>query len=208
MSWDASSVQNWLGRCAGRMIAAAPELNELDGKLGDGDLGATLEKCAKLMRAGLAGEFPTPSDVFKAAAMACTRASGSSFGTLMAVAFMTLTKETTGRAELQPGDVGPLLGKVLEALMARGKAKLGDKTLLDSLEAIRLASAEVTDCAALPTAALAAASQALENYRKQANKVGRARMFGEKSIGLDDPGMVAVVRLLGHRLAEHPQNEP
>ncbi len=46
MSWSPDEVRDWLLRCADRMDAAAPELNELDGRLGDGDLGAKLEKCA------------------------------------------------------------------------------------------------------------------------------------------------------------------
>ena len=198
MSWSATDIQNWLGGCADRMIAAAPELNALDGQLGDGDLGATLEKCGRLMQDGLAGEAVTPAEVFKACAMACTRASGSSFGTLMAVAFMTLAEETKDKNELACGDVEPLLGKVIEALMARGKASLGDKTVLDSLEAIRLAAADLTESAALPELAASAARSALEDYRDKANKIGRARMFAEKSIGMDDPGMVAVARIIGN----------
>ena len=197
MSWTAQEIQGWLQRCAHRMIATAPELNEADAKLGDGDLGATVEKCAKLMCEGLARSFDTPSEVFKVCAMACTRASGSSFGTLMAVAFMSLTKETVGKAELEQADVVPLLGSVLAALMARGRGNLGDKTVLDSLEAIRHAVADGTDGAALHTIALSAATSALEEYRDKPNKIGRARMFGEKSIGLDDPGMVAVLRIIG-----------
>ena len=197
MSWNATEIQTWLGQCVDRMIAAAPELNELDGKLGDGDLGATLEKCARLMQDGLAGDFETPSDLFKVCAMACTRASGSSFGTLMAVAFMTLTKETMGKNELASADVEPLLGKVLDALMARGKASLGDKTVLDSLEAIRLAVTDLADEAQLAEIAFAASSSALDAYRDKPNQIGRARMFAEKSIGMDDPGMVAVLRIVG-----------
>jgi dihydroxyacetone kinase-like protein len=197
MSWNATDIKTWLGNSADRMIAAAPELNELDGQLGDGDLGATLEKCAKLMQDGLAGEFATPSDVFKICAMACTRASGSSFGTLMAVAFMTLTKETTANPKIAPIDIHQLLGKVIEALMARGKASLGDKTVLDSLEAIRLAAADLTDSAQLGEIALTAAQSALDAYRDEPNKLGRARMFAEKSVGMNDPGMVAIARIIG-----------
>jgi|TARA_B110000037_G_scaffold219767_1_gene285637 phosphoenolpyruvate---glycerone phosphotransferase subunit DhaL len=196
MNWNTKDLQNWLCQCADRMIASAPELNELDGQLGDGDLGATLEKCGKLMQDGLSEETDTPADVFKVCAMACSRASGSSFGTLMAVAFMTLAKETNGKNALACGDVEPLLGKVLEALMARGKASLGDKTMLDSIEAIRLAAANLTESAALPKIAVAAASSAQEEYRDKPNRIGRARMFAEKSIGLNDPGMVAVVRII------------
>ena len=43
MSWTAHDIETWLGNCADRMTQAAPELNTLDGQLGDGDLGATLQ---------------------------------------------------------------------------------------------------------------------------------------------------------------------
>jgi len=197
MSYTTSDIQAWLRRCTERMIAAAPELNELDGRLGDGDLGATLEKCAGLMRDALAVPSAMPSDVFKGCAIACTRASGSSFGTLMAVAFMTLTKSTEGKSTLDPSDVAPLLGQIIEALMARGRSKPGDKSMLDSIETIRLAAAATTDRESLHRQSLSAALQAVEDFRNRPNLIGRARMFGEKSIGLDDPGMVAVARILG-----------
>jgi dihydroxyacetone kinase-like protein len=197
MRYTTSDIQAWLQQCTERMTAAAAELNELDGRLGDGDLGATLEKCASLMRDCLAAPAATPSDVFKGCALACSRASGSSFGTLMAVAFMTLTKHTVGKPKLELGDVVPLLGQVIEALMARGRTKPGDKTMLDSLEAIRLAAATATDSDTLHRLSLSAALQALEDFRDRPNLIGRARMFGEKSIGMDDPGMVAIARLLG-----------
>lgn len=196
MIYTTSDIQAWLQQCTERMTSAAAELNELDSRLGDGDLGATLEKCASLMREALAAPAATPCDVFKACAAACTRASGSSFGTLMAVAFMTLTKHTVGRTTLERSDVAPLLGPVIEALMARGRSKPGDKTMLDSLEAIRRAAAN-GDCETLHHQSLSAALQALEDFRDRPNLIGRARMFGEKSIGLDDPGMLAVARLLG-----------
>lgn len=197
MSYTPQDIQAWLGQCTDRMIAAAPELNELDGRLGDGDLGATLEKCARLMRDALAAPSATPSDVFKACAIACSRASGSSFGTLMAVAFMTLTKSTAGKTALEPADVVPLLDQIIDALSARGRGKLGDKTLLDSLEAVRRAVATTPDPESLHRQSLAAALQALDEFKDRPNLIGRARMFGEKSIGLDDPGMVAVARILG-----------
>jgi len=197
MGWQADEVRSWLLRCTDRMEAAAPELNELDARLGDGDLGATLEKCAIQMRTGLGGSFATPSEAFKACATACARASGSSFGTLLAVAFMTLTKETAGRTAVEMADVEPLLGAVLTALKARGRSELGDKTALDSLEAIRVASAEVSEAEGLHGCASSAAESAMDEFKGKPNKIGRARMFGEKSVGLADPGMVAVLRIIG-----------
>ena len=196
MIYTTVDIQNWLGQCASRMMAAAPELNELDGRLGDGDLGVTVEKCGRLMLEALAVPSISPSDLFKGCAFACTRASGSSFGTLLAVAFMTLIKSTAGRSTLESEDVAPLLAGVRDALMVRGRSQLGDKTMLDSIEALRVVAA----CGAGPVSLShfqAAALQALDLFRNRPNLVGRARMFGEKSVGLDDPGMVAVARILG-----------
>ena len=124
------------------MEAAAPELNELVGRLGDGDLGATLEWCAIQMRTGLDGEFSMPTDAYKAGGMASARASGSSYGTLLAAAFMVLTKETAGKSKLDVADIRALLATALTACKARGLSNLGDKMALVSLEAIPAAVAE------------------------------------------------------------------
>ena len=169
MSWSPEESRDWLLRCADRMEAAAPELNELDGRLGDGDLGATLEKCVIRMRTGLDGEFSTPSDVFKAGAMACARASGSSFGTLRAVAFMALTKETAGKSKLEAADIWPLLATALTALKGRGQSNLGNKTALDSLEAVRAALAEQSEAFELCDSAASAAEDALERFKDKPN---------------------------------------
>ena len=197
MSYNAFEIQAWLSNCADRMIDAAPELNELDSALGDGDLGVTLEKCGKQIKLAIDDEHTTTSDLFKAGATACLRASGSSFGTLMAVAFMTAAKETVAMPVLSNVDVGPLIAKVNSALMARGRSNLGDKTAVDSLEAIRKAVHGLGDGDDLQKKVLQAAEISSKEFCTRPNKIGRARMFAEKSIGLKDPGMVAVERIVG-----------
>jgi dihydroxyacetone kinase-like protein len=185
-----------LRRCADQVESFAPELNELDGKLGDGDLGVTLEKCAAKIRAALEQPADTVDCVFKACAIACTRASGSSFGTLLGVAFLTSAKETAGRSTLAAADFPGLMKSILDALMSRGGAALGDKTVLDPLDAVRLAITGQSDRAGQYRAALAAVDATLDEYRSKPNRIGRARMFAERSIGMDDPGMVAFSYLL------------
>jgi dihydroxyacetone kinase-like protein len=196
MSVGAHALVTALNRWADRMEAAAPELNALDGRLGDGDLGATLSKCAVNVRKALT---PPPSDVpaaFKACAVACTKASGSSLGTLLAVAFLTLAKETAGRNEIDDAEWPQLLGSVRDALSARGGAKLGDKTVLDAIEAIRVGLEREPAPERRLHAAKAALDLAIDDFRGRQNKVGRARIFAEKSIGLDDPGMIAARHML------------
>ncbi len=179
------------GRWATQLEQAAPELNALDGKLGDGDLGATLEKCAGNVRKALAEPPGDVGGVFKACAIACTKSSGSSLGTLLAVAFLTAAKQTAGQSEIAWQEVPDLLGAVVAAMSARGGAKLGDKTVLDAIEAVRAALAGKSDVADRHAVALDAVDACLERFRGELNRIGRARMFGDRSRGLDDPGMVA-----------------
>ena len=68
--------------------------------------------------------------------------------------------------------------------------------MLDSLHAISIAIENCGDQEDLSEVALRGARKAIEDFRNQPNKIGRARMFAEKTIGLDDPGMVAVLRMV------------
>lgn len=195
MSLNAEQLCAVLLRCCSRAKAAAEELNRLDGLLGDGDLGATLEKCARLTEASLATAPQDISAVFQAASMACVRASGSSFGTLLGVALLTAAKQSSSAKTLEPQAIPAMLEAVLTALMARGGASLGDKTVLDAIDAL-LQALKTQPPESWPTIAPQAVAAALESWRQQPNKIGRARMFAERSVGLDDPGMVAFAHLV------------
>lgn len=185
-----------IDRWAARMDAAAAELNRLDGQLGDGDLGATLQKCAVNLRA-VRPDLPDDlGAAFKNCAMACSKASGSSFGTLLAVAFLTLAKAANGRTELTWTELPGLFQGVLDALSARGGAALGDKTVLDTLDAARAAIEGLDAPDAQHAAATRAVEATIEAFRSQPNRVGRARMFADRSVGLDDPGMIAFRHML------------
>ncbi|PXW29621.1 DAK2 domain-containing protein [Paraburkholderia caballeronis] len=186
-----------LRRWADRLDEAAPELNRLDGQLGDGDLGATLEKCAARVRAALdAGPYPDLGLLFKACAQGCARASGSSFGTLLTVAFLTLARRLENQAALAWRDVPEMLQAALDAMAQRGGATLGDKTVLDALAAAQAAIVGLDEPHAQHAAASAAVEATIASFREKPNRIGRARMFAERSIGLDDPGMIAFRHML------------
>lgn len=195
---DRAILQAALARWCDALEAATPELNALDGRLGDGDLGTTLSKCAAHVRQALAAPADSLHGLLMACAKACARASGSSFGTLLAVGFMR-GAQFVGRSEaLDRGALVEMLTSVAAGIAERGGAAPGDKTMLDSLHAIVAALREcppdVTPQAATQ-ATLGAARAALDTFRDRPNRIGRARMFAERSIGLDDPGMVAVQRM-------------
>ena len=193
---DAASLRAALPRWCAALEAAAPELNALDGRLGDADLGATLQKCAANVAQIVPGLGDELEATFKACAQACARASGSSFGTLLTLAFMTAMRQTAGVTAIDRAALARLIGAIVQALSARGGAALGDKTVLDALQAIHVALAGGTDEAGLKAVALGALASALDEFRGKPNRIGRARMFADKSVGLDDPGMVALQRMV------------
>lgn len=192
---DATQLKAALQRWCDAMALAAPELNALDGRLGDGDLGATLEKCAANVRAALPAMPDALDGIFKSVAQACAKASGSSFGTLLAVAFLGAAQWVAPRHTLQRADIAELLGVSVQKLGARGGASLGDKTMLDALDAVARALTQAGADADGRAVAREAVQRALDDFRDKPNKIGRARMFADKSIGLDDPGMVAILRM-------------
>ncbi len=183
-------------RLAEAAEGAAEELNAQDGKLGDGDLGVTVRKGWQEI-AQEAAELPDDlGKAFLNCSKAFQRVSSSSFGTLVATGFMSAAKATKGRNEADWAEVGQLMAGARDAMMARGKGALGDKSILDALDAAAKAAEGLDRPEQLLEAIDKATDAALAAFRDQPNRLGRARMFAERSIGLDDPGMLAFRRLL------------
>jgi len=191
----AKELKAALLRWCDSLESATAELNALDARLGDGDLGTTLQRGAANVRDALPAMPDQPSAIFKACASASAKASGSSFGTLLAQAFLTAARQPGVDEGIDRRAMVALLDAIVDVLSARGGASLGDKTMLDSLDAIARGLAAAEDGADLRAVARESAAQALERLRSQPNRIGRARMFADKSVGLDDPGMVAVLRM-------------
>jgi dihydroxyacetone kinase-like protein len=182
-------------RISVHMETVAETLNALDGQLGDGDLGVTMQRGGRELEKVLPN---LPDDVgmgLLACAQAITRVSGSSYGTLLATGLMSAAKATRGRTDVPWEELSGLLRGALEAMMARGKSALGDKTVLDALDAAARAVDGVAP-AGMVAAASAAVDETMERMRGQQARIGRARIFGERSVGLDDPGMVAFREML------------
>lgn len=175
-------------------IAAAMErdfdrLNAADGALGDGDLGVTMTRG---MRAIVAMKNDLPDDIGMAllqCAQAFTKSSGSSYGTLMATGLMSAAKTLRGQEQIDAAMVPDLIAGARDKMQDRGKAELGGKTVLDSLDYVARATAGADDMA---QAAADAVDRAMDDFRDKPSTVGRARIFGEKSVGMDDPGMLAM----------------
>jgi dihydroxyacetone kinase-like protein len=187
----AETLKAALPRIAAAAAAAADDLNARDGAFGDGDLGVTVSNgWAEAAREAAA----LPADLgaaFLALAKAHQRASSSSFGTLTATALMAAAKAGKGREAIPWSETAALLAAARDAMLARGKGELGRKSVLDAVDAAAKAAEGLDDPAALRAAVQGAAEAALSTYRDRPAGLGRARMFGERTVGADDPGMVA-----------------
>jgi dihydroxyacetone kinase-like protein len=195
-AFTTADLRRAAAKVAAAAEAAAAELNAADGQLGDGDLGITVSRGWAEIAARAEA---LPDDVgmaFLDCAKAFQKVSSSSYGTLTATAFMAAAKACKGRTEVPFAETSALVAAARDAMMARGKGALGDKTVLDALDAIAAGTAGLADPAALLAAADAAMTATLDSFRPRENRLGRARMFGDKSRGLDDPGMLALRRVL------------
>ncbi|MFN3993872.1 MAG: dihydroxyacetone kinase subunit L [Tabrizicola flagellatus] len=195
MTLTVADLRAAIDRLVDAMARDFDMLNSADGALGDGDLGVTLTRGTKAMQEAAPGLPDDLGQALLACAQAFTRTSGSSYGTLMATGLMSMAKALKGRMGVEASEVSALIAGARDAMQARGKAELGGKTVLDSLDAMAGATAGLSDPAAVAAAAADAAARAQAALKDKPATVGRARIFGEKTIGMDDPGMIAMTAI-------------
>ena len=168
------------------------EFNAADGKIGDGDLGITILNGFEEINNNI-NKF---SDDMGANFMICSQAfvkkSGSSFGTLIAFSLMNISKSLKGKKECNHEDVISIFETALKTIQERGKTKLGDKTIADSLDLI---IKKLKESSNYPDAFKSATKQALKDFKGKKILIGRARMFEDKTKDLNDPGMFALNKL-------------
>jgi phosphoenolpyruvate---glycerone phosphotransferase subunit DhaL len=191
---------------AARRVAAALKadqsmLTELDQAVGDGDLGITAVKLAEALESAAGQGGGADLGKFLAqTGMALNRAAPSTMGTLMATALMQAGKAVMGKESLAVADLPQLLRAATEGVQARGKASLGDKTLLDALHpASEAFAAAISAGKSLPVAAeamVAAARDGRDRVTPLRNKIGRAGWLGERTEGKVDPGCGLAVVVL------------
>ena len=168
------------------------EFNAADGKIGDGDLGVTILNGLEEINNNKANFKDDMSANFILCSQAFVKKSGSSFGTLIAFSFMNISKNLKGKTECNHEDVINIFETALKTIQERGKTKLGDKTIADSLDLI---IKKLKESSNYPEAFKSATKQALEDFKGKKILIGRARMFEDKTKDLDDPGMLALNKL-------------
>ena len=168
------------------------DFNEADGKIGDGDLGITIKSGLEEINNNMNRFNDDLGSNFMICSQAFVKKSGSSFGTLIAFSFMNISKKLKGKTECNHEGIILMFETALKTILERGKTNLGDKTIADSLNLIIKILKENNNYSEVFKLAT---KQALEDFKGKKIKIGRARMFEDKTKDLDDPGMFAFYKL-------------
>lgn len=184
-------------RAAAEIVAEyRVELIQLDRAIGDGDHGENLDRGFKAVLAAFEQSTPdTPAAVLKTVATTLISKVGGAAGPLYGTAFLRASAAVKDRDELGTADVVEALTAALGGVVARGKAEVGDKTMVDALDPAVKAAAGETVADVLKAAADAAQAGADATIPLVARK-GRASYLGERSAGHMDPGARSTSLLL------------
>lgn len=177
------------------VIAAQDELTEIDSHFGDADHGVTMTKIAEAVEGAVGAAQGGIKAMLEDAAMEVMMINGGSAVPLWNTWLDGLAEAAPEGDELDAEGLKQMLGHALEELAALSKAKVGDKTMMDALipatEAALACPGSEDDIFA---AAAKAALEGAESSRNFVSKFGRARSYGEATIGTPDAGAVSMSR--------------
>ena len=173
------------------------EFNAADGKIGDGDLGITILNGLEEINNNIEKFTDDLSTNFMICSQAFVKKSGSSFGTLIAFSFMNISRNLKGKNTCDHEDIVNMIDTAISTIQERGKTKVGDKTILDTLDFISRNLKATKNNINYPELFKSSANEALNAFKGKKILIGRARMFEDKTKDLDDPGMLAL-----HKLSE------
>lgn len=193
---NAQDARNMLLYIADKMIAKKPYLTEVDSAIGDGDHGigmaGGMQKAKKKLMKMEAEE--NAYAVFEAAGKAMLLSMGGASGVIFGSLYLAGAKDEEAKAVLTAEDLAKMERKSLAAIQERGKAEVGDKTMVDALAPAVEAMEAACDkgLAEMLRAAEEAARQGMENTKNYQAKFGRAKSLMERAIGYQDAGATSV----------------
>jgi len=201
-TYNLESVKTVFQKACSALRESSDYLISLDQVLGDGDLGLTARKIADAVESYIDSGI-SQDDIGKfvmTAGMKINSAAPSTMGSLLAIALMKAGSISKDRIEIDPLHVVSMLRAAVQSIQEKGKANLGDKTMLDALhpavEAFAGAIASGDEVKQAVVVMIAAAEKGLDQVTPLRNKVGRASWQGERTEGKIDPGCALVVAVL------------
>lgn len=218
MTYQIEAMKTAIGHCAEKAIFFKPMLTLLDNYSGDGDMGISVEKGAKALLVVISSFSGTDiGELFDQCGKRFNQAAASTIGTLISSALFMLGRKFHGKEYLSEEEILMIPTYMADAISMSGHAKLGDKTILDSLipfsETILLQYNLNGNLTLASQEAARVAKEAAKSTRGMIATIGRAKWIGERSRDYPDPGAVlcsilidSVVRPekdLGYKLPEY-----
>lgn len=201
MSIVRDNALEWIKACANVLAENRDYLTQLDAAIGDADHGANMDRGFR----AVTNKIPEFSDkdigtIFKTVGMTLISTVGGAGGPLYGTFFLQAGMKTAGKMELNLADWFVALEAALNGVVMRGKAEIGDKTMVDALTpAVNSLKKALEDNTSLEKAlqqSAEAARQGMEATIPLVARKGRASYLGERSAGHQDPGATSSYLLL------------
>lgn len=204
---DTLSVKKMILAVCQTEIDNKEELCRLDGFVGDGDHGYTVERGFSAVKSMLeTTDFETPGQLFSAVGDTLSEAMGGAIGLILGGMYTGGAKKIIGKAEIGTADCRTFLEDGLNEVKNIGGAKEGDRTLIDALspavDAYKTAENKGQSLAECWAQAAFAADKGSKSTANMVAKKGRAKFLQEKSLGYVDAG-ATTVKLMIEAMSEY-----
>lgn len=197
--YTTQEIKKMLEKIAGQIKSQETLLAELDGMSGDGDLGITAVKLSGALSKMAQSEITDPGTLFMKTGMEMNKQAPSTMGTLLAAGVMSLGKQFKGKTGLTDEDLAVIPQLLASEIMKRGKASLGDKTVLDALlpmaDAVQETFSETGDIKEAYRKGANAAETGAEQTRGMIAKTGRASWIADRTKDNLDGGAVLCAKI-------------
>ncbi|MGI2298167.1 dihydroxyacetone kinase subunit DhaL [Paenibacillus sp. GXUN7292] len=198
------SIEQWkqlFGQIAEQIEVKKDELSELDRAVGDGDHGVTMSLGWQAIVEHLSQHSGQDCGALcKDMGMTFLNAVGSSVGPLYATAFMRGGAALQGKQELEEEDIVQFWLTAIRGIQDRGKAQVGDKTMMDawlpSMGALETARKEGKDLIESFELAVNAAEAGMQSTAQMLSQKGRSSRLGDRSVGHIDPGAASAYLII------------
>lgn len=180
---------DWLSRFRDLVVEKKDYLTELDSAIGDADHGSNMARGMNAVMEKV-GTPAAVDELFKTAGMTLVSSVGGASGPLYGTFFLRIGTTAGAVTSLSSADFSAALRAGLEGVIARGKAEVGEKTMLDAL----VPALDAWDAGGAPAAFDAAVAGRDATEPLEARK-GRASYLGERSVGHLDPGATSTALL-------------
>ena len=200
---SAATVSEWLKNYSAVISEHANELTDLDRQIGDADHGSNMARGMTAVAALDPEPFASAAGLLKKAGMTLVSTVGGASGPLYGTFFLRLSTVIKTDGEPTAQLLADALDAGLAGIVARGKAEVGDKTLVDALSPAVDAAKQVAADDGSAAEALAKAAEAANEGRdatiEMVARRGRASYLGERSKGHQDPGATSMALLVAVR---------